>query len=71
MYLFLEASLVIFWSKYFFFPSDEKIEIQGLGGVSDMLDGTCRKKQNRKKNPKLDKFWSHAYYLIPLYHLWF
>ena len=54
-----------------FFSSDEKIEIQGLGGVSDMFDGTCRKKQNRKKNPKLDKFWSHAYYLIPLYHLWF
>ena len=55
----------------FFFSSDEKIEIRGLAGVSDTLDGTCQKKQNRKKNPKLAKFWSHAYYLIQLHHLWF
>lgn len=49
----------------------KKIEVQGLGGLSDMLDGTCQKKQNVKNNPELNNFLSNEFYLTLHYHLWF
>ena len=45
--LFISASkFSYFLVQILFFSSDEKIEVQGLTGVSDMLDGIIARKTN-------------------------
>lgn len=68
--LFISGSKFSYFLVQILCFTDEKMEIQGLGGLSDMLGGTFQKKQNRKKNPELANFGSHAFYLTPHYCLW-
>lgn len=50
--------------------TSEEIEAWGLGGLSDFFNGTCQKKQNRKKS-RTSNTWSGVFYFTPHCHQWF